>query len=227
MSNFDYPIIDGNSVERRVRARDLGTTGNGTQILGHQFWNDALGAAEDAAAADEAGPATVVALLKGALRELIDIASNPGGGGGSSGPAYLEGETVSSVTVNPAETPVVTIDCRGYSRLGLMLENTGASPLASFNTDIRMNGNAGGHSREANYAGAYDADSSALNGNATLLVRKSGGANGASATNPFTLAAGNRTWVRFNVEAIESVQFVATVAGGTTTTLDAWWILES
>ena len=212
MANFDYPVIDGAEVpvRRLIRGKDLGLDGS-TQIIGHVFSSDELGEIADTAATDHTVSATAIALMKAILRDIGSIS----GGGGSS---FTEG-SVSAVTINQAETVLATVDCRGRASLGIRISNTGANALASFNVDTRFNSSSGSYDRDANYAGAYAADSSASNGNSTLLIVKAGG------NNPFTLAAGSSTWIKLNVKGIESIQFVATGDGGTTT-VDAEWIAE-
>lgn len=212
MANFDYTIIDGSSIERKVRGEDLGTDGGGVQIIGHKFKSDDIGAVADAAATDETGSSTMIALLKGALRELIGIAASSGGGAAS----YVEG-SVSGETIGTSETTLATIDCRGRSRLGITVQNTGGTALNAFTTKVRYHNTFSFHFPEV--TGSYDANSSNNTGNATLLIRKTNG------TAPETLAGSAYTWIRLNVEAIESIEFTATVASGTTD-LDAWWILE-
>lgn len=214
MPDFDYSIIDGDSTERKIRGEDLGTDGGGLQIIGHKFRSDDIGAVADAAATDETGSSTMISLLKGALRELIAIAAGSGGGGG--GASYVEG-TVSGEVITTSETTIATIDCRGRTRLGITVENVGAQALDSFVTKVRYHSNFSFHFPEV--TGSYDANSSNNTGNATLLVRKTNG------TAPETLAVNGYTWIRFNVEAVESIEFTATVASGSSA-VDAWWILE-
>ena len=211
MPDFDYTIIDGDSTERKIRGEDLGTDGGGIQIIGHKFRSDEIGAVADAAAADETGSSTMIALLKGALRELIAIAAGSGGGASS-----VEG-TVSGQVITTSETTLTTIDCRGRSRLGITVENVGAQALNSFVTKVRYHNTFSFYFPEV--TGSYDANSSNNTGNATLLVIKTNG------TAPENLAVNGYTWIRFNVEAIESIEFTATVASGSSA-LAAWWILE-
>ena len=213
MANFDYTIIDGSSIERKVRGEDLGTDVGGVQIIGHKFKSDDIGAVADAAATDETGSFTMIALLKGALRELIAIAAGSGGGGSAS---YVEG-IASAVSVGTSETTVATIDCRGYKRLGITVQNAGGTDLNSFSTKVRYHSSFSFHFPEV--TGMYDANSSNTTGNATLLIRKTNG------TAPESLAGGAYTWIRLNVEAVESIEFTATVVAGTTD-LNAWWILD-
>ena len=218
MANFDYSIIDGGSVERKIRGEDLGTDGGGIQIIGHKFKSDEIGALADAAATSEAGSSTVIALLKGALRELISIAA----GGGQSSTNYLEGHTdeltpPGPISIGTAETVLVTIDCRGYKRLGITVQNAGSVALNSFVTKVRYHSSFGFHFPEV--TGSYDTGSSNNTGNATVLIRKTNG------TAPETLAGSAYTWIRLNVEGVESIEFTATVAAGTTD-LNAWWVLE-
>lgn len=212
MADFDYSVIDGSSIERKIRGEDLGTDGGGLQIIGHKFKSDEIGAVGDTAATDETGSSTIVALLKGALRELIDIAANGGGGSAS----HVEG-TASDQTIGTSETVVATIDCRGRSRLGITVQNTGGTALNSFVTKVRYHNTFSFHFPEV--TGSYDANSSNNTGNATLLIRKTNG------TAPETLAGSAYTWLRLNVESVESIEFTATVASGSTD-LDAWWVLE-
>ena len=217
MADFDYSIIDGSSIERKIRGEDLGTDGGGVQIIGHKFKSDEIGAVADAAATDGTGSSTVVALLKGALRELISIAA----GGGGSGSSYVEGDTLgnppSAVSIGTTETTLATIDCRGYKRLGIIVQNAGAVALNSFVTKVRYHSAFNFHFPEV--TGSYDTGSSNSTGNATVLIRKTNG------TAPETLAGAAYTWIRLNVEAVESIEFTTTVAAGTTD-LNAWWILE-
>ncbi|MFG6101204.1 hypothetical protein U2F10_03050 [Leptothoe sp. EHU-05/26/07-4] len=220
MADFDYPVVDGDSTGRKIRAENLGTDDQGIQILGHKFWNDTIGAIADVAATNESGSSTVIALLKGALRELVAIAAGSGGGGSAN---YLEGRTddldpAGPVSIGTAETTLVEIDCRGYKRLGIIIENAGGVALNSFVTKVRYHSSFTFHFPEV--AGSYDTGSSNNTGNATVLIRKTNG------TAPESLASGEYTWIRLNVEAIESIEFTATVGAGTTD-LNAWWILEN
>lgn len=218
MPDTSYPVIDGASVAFRIRGEDLGTD-SGVPLIGHKVFSDTLGATADAAAIDETTTASMVAISKAMLRELIAIAAGSGGGGGGS--TYTEGKTSSAATVTDAVSTVVTVDCRGRSRMTLTIENAGANPLVSFNSLVRGHSDLTTHEAGVNYENGYTADSSATNGNATLLCRKS-----RTNFNPFTLAAGATTWIRFNVEGVESMQFTATVGSGLSTTMNAWWILE-
>jgi hypothetical protein len=209
MPDFDYSIIDGDATTRKVRGEDLGTDGTGIQIIGHKFISDDIGRVADVAAADETASAGLVALVKGVLRETIAIAT----GGGA---AFVEGD-IAAVTIATTATTLATIDCRGYKRLGLTVQNTGGTALSSFETKVRYNSGFAFHFPELSTG--YDAASANTTGNATALVRKTNG------TDPVTLAAAAYTWIRFNVEAVESIEFTATVAAGTTD-LDAWWVVE-
>ena len=219
MPSFDYEIIDGANTTRKIRGEDLGTDGNNVQIIGHKFKSDEVGAVGDPAAADEAGSATMIALLKGALRELIAIAQGAGGG---SAPAYVEGRTNPAVTITASSTTLVEIDCRGYKRLSITLHNIGSEALDSFSTNIRTNSSFNFHFPEVNSTAGYTSNSADLTGNATAIIRKSSG-------NPTILAPdpgpGHYVWIRLNVEGIESIQFTANTSVGSTQ-INAWWILE-
>lgn len=210
MTAFDYSVIDGAEVPVRhlIRGKDLGLDGS-TQIIGHVFSSDELGEIADTAATDHTVSATAIALMKAILRDIGNV---------SGGASFTEG-SVTDASVLQAESVIATIDCRGQSTLGVTLENTGANALASFNVDTRTNSSLSGYQREANYAGAYAADSSASSGNSTILVIRAG------ANNPFTLASSASTWVRLNVKGIESVQLIATGDGGDTT-VSANWLVE-
>ena len=214
MADFDYLVLDGDSGQLKIRAEDLGLDGNNVRILGHKFKSSEIGAIADPAATDETGSSTAIALLKGALRELIGINQNPGG----SGPSYAEGATPSSVSVTPTETTVATIDCRGKSRLSITFENAGTTALDSFQTKIRTNSTFSFHFPEVTNAAGYTTNSSDQTGNATALIRKANG-------DPTGLTGGNYVWIRLNVEGVESIEFTATVATGGTT-LNAWWFTE-
>ncbi|EKU98058.1 hypothetical protein Lepto7375DRAFT_7317 [Leptolyngbya sp. PCC 7375] len=218
MSDFDYSVLDGDSTLRKIRGEDLGLDGSNNQIIGHKFFSDAIGAIADAAATDETGSSTAIALLKGALRELIAIASGSGG----SGPSYSEGSEL-SFSVTDEETLVVTIDCRGKSRVGLIVQNLGGTALNSFQSKIRMNSSFGFHFPEATSTADYSTNTADQTGNATALVRKTNG-------DPTNLPAdpgpsGSYVWIRYNVGSIESLEITATVASGSTT-LNAWWLAE-
>lgn len=219
MANFDYTIIDGDSTQRKIRGENLGTDGDGVQIIGHKFKSDEIGAIADAAATDGTGSSTVIALLKGALRELVAIAAGSGGGASAN---YVEGNTLGDppgpVSIGVTETTLATIDCRGYKRLGIIVQNAGGTALNSFVTKVRYHSSFSFYFPEI--TGSYDTGSSNNTGNATVLIRKTNG------TAPETLAGSAYTWIRLNVEAIESIQFTATVASGSTD-LNAWWVVEN
>lgn len=215
MPDFDYAILDGDSTTRVIRGEDLGLDGSNRQIIGHRV--HAVGVIEDVAAANETANSTVIALLKGMIRELIGINTNPGG----SGPSYAEG-TVSSVSVTDTESVVATIDCRGKSRLGITIQNAGGTALNSFQTKIRTHSSFTFHFPEATATADYGANTADQTGNATALIRKTNGDPTGLAADP---GPGNYVWMRLNVESLESIEFIATVASGSTT-INAWWIAE-
>ena len=216
MADFDYEILDGANVTRKIRGEDLGTDGTGVQVIGHKFKSDEIGAVADAAAADGTGSATMIALLKGALRELIKIGQGSGGG---SAPAFVEGRTDPAVTITASSTVLTTIDCRGYKRLSITLQNLGSVDLDFFSTNIRTNSLFPFHFPEVNSTAGYTTNSSDQTGNATAIIRKSSG-------NP-TILPGNDgyVWIRLNVEGIESIEFTANTSVGSTQ-VNAWWLLE-
>lgn len=212
MPDTSYPVIDGQSAEFRFRGEDLGTD-SGVALIGHKVYNDTLGTTSDPAAGDETSTATLAAIAKAQLRELIDIAAN---GGGSGGTSYVE-NSVSAITITDSESVVATIDCRGKSRLGIIIYNAGNTTLSSFITKVRYSSAFSFYFPEV--TGSYDAGSSNTTGNATALIRKTNGRA------PESLAVAAYTWMRLNVEGVESIQFTSTVATGSTT-VNAWWIVE-
>ena len=218
MVDFDYSVIDGNSAERKIRGENLGLDGNNIQIIGHKFRNDDIGSVGDTAATDQTGSSTVIAILKGMLRELLSIETNTqSSGGGSSSSAFSEDQQLDT-TVVTSETVIATIDCRGKSRLGITIQNTGPNALNSFRTKIRTNSNFAFHFPEFTSTADYGANTADQTGNATAVIRKTNG-------DPTTLANGGFVWMRLNVESIESIEFDATVASGSTD-IDAWWVIE-
>ena len=79
MPDFDYEILDGASVTRKIRGEDLGLDGSNVQIIGHKFKSDEIGAVDDTPATNETGSSTAIALLKGLIRELIKLPLRLGG----------------------------------------------------------------------------------------------------------------------------------------------------
>lgn len=214
MTDFDYSIIDGDATTRKIRGEDLGLDGSNVQIIGHKV--PAVGAIDDAAAADQSGSSTVVSILKGMLRELLSIETNTQTSGGGSA-SYTEGVGANPVSVTSTETVLVTIDCRGKSRVGLTVQNTSATAFNSFQTKIRTNSTFSFHFPEATSTADYTTGSGDQTGNATALVRKSNG-------DPTSLSNDYR-WIRYNVESLDSLQITATVASGSTD-VNVWWIAE-
>ena len=244
MPNFDYSVLDGDSTLRKMRGEDLGLDGSNNQIIGHKVYSDSIGATGDADAVSEASTGSVIAFLKGLIREVIKLPVRIGGTtdtaavnetstatliaiskgmlreliqiAGASGGGYSEGNA-SSVSVTDTETVIATIDCRGKSRVGFTVQNTTATAFNSFQTKIRTNSSFSFHFPEATDTAAYSSGSSDQTGNATALVRKSNG-------DPTVLSNGY-VWIRYNVESIESLEITATVASGTTD-VNAWWVAE-
>ena len=245
MPNFDYEVLDGASTTRKIRGEDLGLDGSNVQIIGHKIYSDDLGKTTDTVATDETSTGSVIAFLKGLIREVLKLPLRIGGItdtaavdqtsagsliaiakaqlreliqiSGASGGGYSEG-TASSVSVTNTETVIATIDCRGKSRLGITVQNAGGVTLDSFRSKIRTNSSFSFHFPEATDTAAYSTNSSDQTGNATALVRKANG-------DPTALAGAGYVWIRYNVEAIESLQITATVGTGSTD-INAWWLAE-
>lgn len=222
MPNFDYSIIDGDSQPRKIRGEDLGTDGGGIQIIGHKVLSDDLGNVADAAATDETGSSSAIALMKAMVRELIQIEANGGGGGGSaaatSDEGYVAGATDGVTSGLPA---VTTIDCAGWKTLSITVTNAGSNDLINFVTDTRHNSTLSPvpYVAEANSDDAYTTFSANNTGNSTAFVKK-------VSSNPRSLASGATAWIRYNVEGIESVRIRAATSLGNTTTLNVWWYVE-
>lgn len=145
----------------------------------------------------------------------VAIVAGASSGGGVSSAEFV---TASPVAITTSDTDILTIDVKGYSRVGFIVQNVGATALNSFRIAVRYNSTFSFYFPEATDAAAFTSGSSDQTGNATALIRKAN-------QSPVTLGAGQYAWIRLNVEGVESIKLDAKVASGSTT-VSIWGVKE-